>query len=285
VHNQLESFLQRSRKKTYKTLKKEEVEVVNFKTLCDKNASFYGKVTLEKGCKLQKIFGNLKLLHTSRYIDTIKKFGVALSPDTTAEHLAPKAVFKRLFLTKKIEKSRVTLAKSSKLVFFRGSASHELLAERKKRSALKKTSLAKKSRIVVPKHSHHHSHTMPDDDDDSTYASFALEVPYTHSTQRPSVCEEAYNDSAYNKRLLLAMCTGLPVPGDIALSAGGDPIVDFNVTPWNSIRKKRRLNLPRRITRQKCSADSKCSKNLRKRAKEQRKSARNIGMQPNASNG
>jgi hypothetical protein len=114
---------------------------------------------------------------------------------------------------------------------------------------------------------------MPDDDNDSTAASFALEVPYTHSTRRPSVCKEAYNDSAYNKRLLFAMCTGLPVPGDIALSAGGNPIVDFNVTPWNSIRKKRKLNLPRKITRQKSSADSKCSKNLRKKANEQRKFA------------
>jgi hypothetical protein len=47
--------------------------------------------------------------------------------------------------------------------------------ERKKRVGLKKkTSLAKKSRIVLPKHSHHHSHTMPDDDDDSTAASFVL---------------------------------------------------------------------------------------------------------------
>jgi hypothetical protein len=35
------------------------------------------------------------------------------------------------------------------------------------------------------------------------------------------------------------MCTGLPVPGDIALSAGGDPIVDFNVAPWNSISSSR----------------------------------------------
>jgi hypothetical protein len=62
--------------------------VVHFKTLCDKIISFYNKIASEKR---QKIFGNLKLLHISRYIDTLKQFGIALSPNMTAEHLAPKA--------------------------------------------------------------------------------------------------------------------------------------------------------------------------------------------------
>jgi hypothetical protein len=56
---------------------------------------------------------------------------------------------------------------------------------------------------------------MPDDDDNSTAASFVLEVPNNHSAQRPSACEEVYNNSAYNKQVLFAMCTGLPVPGDL----------------------------------------------------------------------
>jgi hypothetical protein len=29
------------------------------------------------------------------------------------------------------------------------------------------------------------------------------------------------------------MCAGLPVPGDIALSASGNPIVDFNAQHWH----------------------------------------------------
>jgi hypothetical protein len=72
-------FLQRRGNKSYKTLKKDPYD------------SFYGKIASEKCCKFQKIFGNLKLLHISRYIDTLKKFGVAPSPNTMAEHLAPKA--------------------------------------------------------------------------------------------------------------------------------------------------------------------------------------------------
>jgi hypothetical protein len=37
--------------------------VVNFKTLCNKNVTFYSKIALEQRRKFQKIFGNLKLLH------------------------------------------------------------------------------------------------------------------------------------------------------------------------------------------------------------------------------
>jgi hypothetical protein len=77
---------------------------MNFNALCDKNVSFYGKVSLEKRCKFQKIFGNLKLQHISRYIDTLKKFGVALSPNMMAGHLAPKTAIDQAKAVKTIDK-------------------------------------------------------------------------------------------------------------------------------------------------------------------------------------
>jgi hypothetical protein len=80
----------------------------------------------------------------------------------------------------------------------------------------------KKVESYLQQHSHHHSCTTPADDDDSNAASFVLELPKDHSARRLSACEEVYNDSAYNKRVLFAMCTGHPVPGDITLSAGGE---------------------------------------------------------------
>jgi hypothetical protein len=52
------------------------------------------------------------------------------------------------------------------------------------------------------------------------------------------------------------------------------------MAPWNSIRKKGKLNLPRRTTRQKSSADFSYSKKLGKRAIRPRNFVPNIGTPP-----
>jgi hypothetical protein len=89
VHNQLEASTDKRKQIIQDIEEGGGQHVVNFKAIC--NVSFYLKATSEKCRKFQKIFGNLKLLHISRYIDTLKKFGVTLSPNMTAEHVPPKA--------------------------------------------------------------------------------------------------------------------------------------------------------------------------------------------------
>jgi hypothetical protein len=72
------------------------------------------------------------------------------------------------------------------------------------------------------------------------------------------------------------------------LSTSSDPIVDFNLAPWNSTRKKSKLNpprRPRRINRQKFSAYFNYSKKLEKRAIRSRNYIPNIGTPPNALSG
>jgi hypothetical protein len=80
--------------------------VVNFKTLCDANILFYGKVGSERRRKFQKVFSNFKVQPISSYVDLLKRLEVPPALDTAAERdsrvednqPAPAAAKGRLFI-------------------------------------------------------------------------------------------------------------------------------------------------------------------------------------------